>query len=145
MFPVIESLWQAWWRIETRGQAIALLQYTCSLIYDDAGNPLFKPWMPETGGGPPSLWETAGHIYDQGWLPENVEFLRSTLTADYVEDGVRRAVEKLRGDAPRDLLDRLVEDLPDQRPVLEWRVFALPEILSTRLDQFIDWDAAAVS
>ncbi len=143
MFPVIGSLWRDWWRLDTAGQAIALLQYVSELIYD-FDNPLFPLWTPEIGGGPPCLWEPAGHIYKQSWLSENVEFLSNTVTADYVEDGVRRAADKLRGTAPDDLLDGFVRALPAKRTVLEKRVAVLPEILSRRLGEFFDWDAVHI-
>ncbi len=140
LFPAVESLWREWWRLETQGQARALLQYASELLYE-FDNPLFILWTPESAT-PPTLWEPAGEIYEQSWLPENVKFLRSVLTVDIVEGGMRQAVEKLRGHEPDDLLDRLVRDLPGQRPILERRVAALPDILSQRLDRYFDWDGA---
>lgn len=141
IFPTVESLWEEWWRVETPGQAAALLEYVSELIYE-SNNPLFPVSMAETDFRPSFLWNALGFIHDQAWRPENVDFLRNTLTAGFVEDGVRRATEKLRGNAPDDLLDRLVQDLPDQRPILERRVAALPEILSRPLDDFVEWDEA---
>jgi hypothetical protein len=139
IFPVVDSLWREWWGLATRGQARTLLQYVSVLIYD-FDNPLFPLWTAEPGGGPPCLWDSSGHIYEQSWLPENVGFMHEVLSVDTVEDGVQRAVEALRGYESEDLLDRLEQDLPSHRPILERRVAALPEILFQRLDLYIDWE-----
>lgn len=144
ILPVVESLWREWWRLETPGQARALLQYASVLIYGDDDNPLFSPWTPEEGGGPALLWELEGHIYEKCWLPENVGFLRNVLTADYVEDGVWRAADKLRGTESDELLDRLIEDLSRQRPVLNRRVAALPGIFAEHIHHYFSWGDAGL-
>lgn len=144
IFPAVDSLWREWWRLETPGQARALLQYVSALIYDEDDNPVFTAATRETDGGPPRLWEPAGNIFEQSWLPENIGFLRNILTADYVEDGVRRAAKILRGSESDVLLDRLVVDLPGQNSILERRVAALPEIFSGPPDLYFDWDDAGL-
>lgn len=140
MFPGVESLWLEWWRVETLGQARAVLQYASELLYE-YDNPLFPLWAPDSAI-PPTLWELAGEIYVQNWLPENVEFLRNILTADYVEGGVRRAAEKLRGSEDGELLDRLIADLPSQRTILERRTAALPDIFGQHIHHYYSWDDA---
>lgn len=30
-------------------------------------DPVFAPWTQAGGGGPPMLWEYAGHLYEDGW------------------------------------------------------------------------------
>jgi len=62
MLPDIECLWAEWWTLETIGRAISLLQYVAALVYEDDKNPVFAPWSPTEGGGPPCLWEFAGHL-----------------------------------------------------------------------------------
>ncbi len=48
IFPELESLWRAWWRFETPGQAVAALQYRSCLLYQDRDNPIFAPWTRNT-------------------------------------------------------------------------------------------------
>lgn len=142
IFPEIKALWQEWWSLETSGQARALLQYSSVLLYE-YDNPLFRLFAPDDSG-PPLLWEPEGEIYEKCWLPENVEFLRSVMTVDYVEDGVLRAVEKLREIESVDLLDCLVADLKSQRPILERRIAALPDIFAQHLHDYYDWESAGI-
>ena len=72
IFPELESLWRAWWRFETLGQAVAALQYVSCLMYQDRDNPIFAPWIREHGGGTPGLWETDGQMFHESWRMENV-------------------------------------------------------------------------
>jgi hypothetical protein len=76
VYPNVERLWSIWWRMETRGHAMGVLQYISTLMYEDSNNPIFDPWTREQGGGPPSLFETEGFIYYQSWRPENTSFQR---------------------------------------------------------------------
>lgn len=142
IFPVVGSLWREWWRLQTRGQAMGLLQYVSVMMYDDDDNPVFAPWNPDTGGGPPLLWDPAGLIYEQGWLPENVDFVREYLTVDRLEEGVRQATERLKGETERGISARMLREIPSRRPVIERRLRVLPKILASPLDQYSAWPDA---
>src|ERR1700758_1411041 len=68
LFADLDRIWNVWWSIETVGKAIAIVQYTSCLLYPTNENPVFARWTPDGGGGPPCLWEFAGHLYDHRWL-----------------------------------------------------------------------------
>jgi hypothetical protein len=56
LLPDVERLWTAWWSLDTVGRAIAAVQYISCLMYSENENPVFAPWTPDGGGGPPCLW-----------------------------------------------------------------------------------------
>jgi hypothetical protein len=98
----IEKLWSAWWSADTVGRALAAAQYASCLIYDETGNPVFDAWTREHGGGPPCLWHYRGHVLEESWRPENLEFLERTLTPDGVRAVLDRSVARLTGHPLRD-------------------------------------------
>ena len=53
VFPTLSTLWTRWWEMNTPGQACAVLQYLSCLLYENDRNPIFTPWTPNGGGGPP--------------------------------------------------------------------------------------------
>lgn len=128
--PDVESLWQAWWRMEAPGHAIAALQYASCLIYYEHENPVFTLWTPEEGGGVPVLWETESLGFEERWLPENVEYLRRTLTPDYLREKVRLAVQVLQGHAIRSQVARIQTDMETWDVVIKARLSELPDLLA---------------
>jgi hypothetical protein len=70
LFPETRKLWTDWWSLNTVGGAVASVQYISCLMYPETENPIFAPWTREEGGGPPCLWEFAGHLYTHCWLPQ---------------------------------------------------------------------------
>lgn len=62
LLPDIADLWASWWTLGTHGRAVAALPYVSALTYPDDANPIFAPWNRDTGGGPPCLWDVAGHL-----------------------------------------------------------------------------------
>jgi hypothetical protein len=73
LLPDVERLWTEWWSLSTVGRAVAAVQYVSCLMYADGENPIFAPWTPDRGGGPPCLWGFEGHLYSHRWLEINVE------------------------------------------------------------------------
>ena len=98
ILPRIKDLWEIWWALETPGQAVAALEYCSGFMYLEGSNPLFGAWTPDNGGGGPYLWENDSQIHDSGWMQENIDFLTSTLTPKFVDQHVKAAVERLRGE-----------------------------------------------
>jgi hypothetical protein len=139
IFPALEDLWRAWWRIETPGQAVAALQYASCLMYDDRANPIFAPRSPKRGGGPPALWETDGQHFDETWKLENVLFLMEAVTAETLRDVVARAARALEGVLESDLPARMLADFETRRPLLEARLRVLPDLLSRPLSATLEW------
>lgn len=142
MFSDIADLWLPWWVQETQGQAIGVLQFCSALIYNEDDNPIFAPWTRTAGHGPPTVWGAVGHVYEQQWRPENVSFVKATLTADYVESSVRRAAERLSTLCDSPIPAQMVEELPHRREILARRLSILPKILAARQDRFLSWSDA---
>ena len=139
VFPSVSQLWREWWSVSTVGRACGVLQYASTLMYPDDKNPIFSPWTPDAGGGPPALWETDGHILDQSWLPHNVDFLRSTLTPAHVLESITNAAAVLRGKVHSSVPERMVSDFDEASTLVELRMEELLRYLSLPLGEVKQW------
>jgi len=131
ILPDIEHLWVPWWSIASVGRAIATVQYISCLMYSEHENPIFAPWTPNGGGGPPCLWEFEGHLYENNWIESNVAFLRRFLTVDHVERVLVQAVERLVGQPEHQIAAEVHADFPLCAATVEARCADLPHILQT--------------
>jgi len=138
-FPAIANLWKEWWSCRTVGRSCGVLQYASVLLYPDDSNPIFSPWTRDAGGGAPVPWETDGHIFNESWLQENVDFLRSTLTSRYVRDGISAAAKTLRGETDSPIPELMVSDFDSRTAFLELRVVELIQNLSLPLGEVRQW------
>jgi hypothetical protein len=139
VFPALPPLWKNWWEMTTPGQAYAGLQYLSCLLYENDRNPIFSPWTPVGGGGPPVLWETEGHIYEQGWRAENVAYLQATLTTSFIEDRLRYATRMVKDIVQSPVPQQMLEDFPAQETLLEMRIAELPSLLLASPMGVLDW------
>jgi hypothetical protein len=131
ILPDLERLWTEWWSITTIGRAIAAIQYISCLMYPQNENPVFAPWTPDGGGGPPGLSEFEGHLYTHRWLEPNVAFLRKTLSFNSVGAILSSAVRRL-ADEPENAIAALVqEDFPLCEATVATRCAVLPQLLET--------------
>lgn len=134
--PVISRLWRVWWALETPGQAITAIRYASGLIYFGDENPIYRPWTPEQGGGGPYLTEWDACIYDRGWGDENLNFLRQTLTCDYILDKVGMAASVLLGQPEAEIASRIADEAQSRRETISLRIGELlTELAKTKLDQ----------
>jgi len=131
VFADIESLWTEWWQMKTSGHALAAFQYASVLLYEEDKNPVFASWTKDKGGGPPCLWECGCHIYDAGWREENLQFLRRTLSVEYIEQRLRAAQGMIKSAAPNSVATRMLADLPAHATLLALRIKQLPALLTT--------------
>lgn len=138
-FPAISELWEEWWSCRTVGRACGVLQYASILMYPDDENPIFASWRPDVGGGAPTPWETDGHIFEQSWLPENVEFLRATLTPNYVRDSISAAAVTLRGETDSSVPELMVSDFDNAVTLVELRIEELLQYLASPLGEVRQW------
>jgi hypothetical protein len=129
LLPDIELLWRLWWSVETTGKATAALQYISCLMYPTNENPIVAPWTPDGGGGPPCLWEFAGHLYNHRWMDLNIAFLRRMLTPQRARDVINKAVGMIRGLPEHETAVELQKDFPLCIETLEARCSELPQIL----------------
>jgi hypothetical protein len=129
--PDIESLWSAWWALTTIGRAVSSVQYISALMYPDEANPIFAPWTPDEGGGPPSLWEFGGHLYSHRWLEQNVAFVKRALNVSQITDVLERAVNALEGEPEHEVAARMLVEIPEHTQMLAARCANLPDLLAT--------------
>ena len=129
VLPDMDVLWREWWSLGTVGRAIAVVQYVSCLMYEEHENPVFAAWTPDGGGGPPCLWEFAGHLYNHRWLPANVTFRKSILDFRTVGEMLTRAVECLVGQPEHGLAIEIQADLPLCERTLGARCEELPRRL----------------
>jgi hypothetical protein len=130
LLPDVGELWGEWWSLSTSGRAVAAVQYVSCLMYPDDENPVFAPWTPQEGGGPPCLWAYAGHLYRHCWLKDNLNFLSAFLTHASVTGILSRAAEVLHGTPELEIAEKLVKDLPFCAGTVAARCHELPQFLS---------------
>jgi hypothetical protein len=129
LLPDLGALWIAWWSVATTGRAIAAAQYVSCLMYPQNENPIFAPWTSEKGGGPPCLWEFAGHLYTNRWMKENLRFLKQTLSPKAVAEILNQAVNRLAGQPEYGVAAELQSDIPLCAETLAARCAELPNLL----------------
>lgn len=139
VFPCVPQLWEEWWSMPTIGRACGVLQYVSVLMYPDDKNPIFAPWTCDSGGGAPALWETDGFIYENAWLPENVSFLRATLTPLYIQQSISKAAAVLHGNINSTVPEQMACDFQAARVLLELRIEELLQFLSLPLGEVRSW------
>lgn len=132
ILPHVDKLWAAWWSLDTAGRAVAALQYISCLMYPENENPVFAPWTPNDGGGPPCLWEFEGHLHMHRWLEPNTSFLKHVLNVALVSDALNRATYRLAGQPELGVADVIREDLPVLAETLQARCSELPRLLETK-------------
>ena len=138
-FSTLKSLWLEWWEMATHGHAVGALQYISCLVYPDSENPWFKTKTVRASGHPPRLWVSEAPGGEQFWKPENIRFLTTVLTPDYLCDALSRATWVLE-DRERSA-ERFKADFDRYRTLLERRLAALPEILASPLRHGGAWPA----
>jgi hypothetical protein len=131
LLPDIEQLWNTWWSIDTIGKAISVVQYVSCLMYSEYENPVFAPWTPNDGGGPPCLWEFEGNLYTHRWLENNVAFLRRALSPESVLNVLQVSVDKLRLGPEYKIARGIQEDWPLCEETVASRCEELPRMLAT--------------
>lgn len=138
VIPLTEQIWNSWWSISSCGQAVSALVYLSCLMYESGENPIFKAWTRNKGGGR-YLWENDSYIFDQGWLPTNLDFLRRTLTIDYLGQKVKDACQRLAHEPEAELADKICKDYDRVSWAVEIRIEYLLEHLEARNPVYYDW------
>lgn len=129
VFPALDSLWNEWWQLTTLGHAVCVLQYFSCLMYPNDTNPIFSPWTPDTGGGPPDLSENSTLVSEAGWRHENIAFLAETLTLDAVYIKLQAAAA-ICAPFGAGLPERMLADWPRCRELVATQIAGLPKLLA---------------
>lgn len=130
--PDIRPLWESWWALETRGRARVAMQWASILRYDDKENPLWRPWTPKEGGGPPRIWMESGWVFNVGWRGENADYIRSVFTADWLTERVRAAVALLAGTPDDSLASQVAREFGEFPEIIAHRLSELPALLARK-------------
>jgi hypothetical protein len=131
LLPDIEHLWTEWWSLNTIGREVAAVQYISCLMYPENENPVFAPWTPNGGGGPPCLWDFEGHLYSHRWLEPNVAFLKGVLNVPSAGEMLTRAADRLVDQPEHEVAALMKADLPLLIDTLQARCAELPRLLET--------------
>lgn len=136
-FDQLPEIWQHWWKIETVGHAICVMEYCSALMYFYFDNPVLRPIEGWSRGGP-YLWVQDSQLLDRGWSECNVEFIRNFLTLDRVKDAIFKTSEILEGQAEGSLARKLKTDLDGCSDLIASRIAELPALLASG-DYLQDW------
>jgi hypothetical protein len=128
--PVIQPIWEAWWKLDHPGKAVCAVMYSSGLVYLRGENPIYGNWTPEYGGGGPYLTEIDSSIFDWSWRNDNLAFLRGTLSVDYIIRKLDQAAETLSDGSEAALARRVANDAKTRTDVIEIRIGDLQENLS---------------
>ncbi len=129
LLPDVDKLWAVWWSLDTVGRAVGAVQYISCLMYPENENPVFAPWTPNGGGGPPCLWDFEGHLYSHRWLEPNVAFLKGVLNVPGVSQVLSRAAQRLVDQPEHEVAALMKGDLPLLVDNLQARCDELPRLL----------------
>ncbi len=138
LLPDIAPLWEGWWAVPSPGAGVCLFQYASVLMYGEDDNPFFAPWTETEGGGVPTLWTNDSQIFDAGWLPANVEYLRMALTPEAVEAGLERALAALKKRPEESKARAVLDDFPNRAELVAKCCEELPDLLAMA-DPPLEW------
>ena len=137
--PLIERIWTSWWSMQSCGQAVSALMYVSGLMYGRGENPIFKVPPGSKVGGVPLLWENDSYIFDAGWLPVNLDFLRRTLNVTYLGQKVQDAALRLTGEPESEIARTLARDFERVAWAVEIRIEYLLARLAEADPRYFDW------
>jgi hypothetical protein len=132
VIPRIDLLWNAWWSLETPGRAVAALEYCSGLMYLGWDNPLYRHISRFVGQVWPMLDDNPSRIPEDGWMRVNLDFLSATLTAEFVQAHIIKAVVRLEGEPEWEMARQVERDFPESRKLVSIRVSELPRLLDPR-------------
>lgn len=138
--PIIDRIWKSWWQLDHPSKAVCAIMWASGLVYNKGENPIFGRWERESGGGGPYLPESDAQIYDAAWLPENLQFLSTTLTKNYLQTKLVQAAEVVRDEPAHDIVLNVSNQAKERVETIETRIAALIHGLNTAsLHQFEVW------
>jgi len=138
LLPLTATIWTRWWALDQPGKAVSALKYASGLVYDPRENLLFPPWTPEQGGGPPNLTEL-DTCFQDGWLPENLQFLRETLSAGYICDKLAQAAAVLQDEPESETATRIASDARQRQNIITIRIEELIDGLQ-HPEKWLEWN-----
>ena len=109
--------------MDSPGKAVSAIMYASGLVYLKGENPIFAAWNPEIGGGVPYLTESGvASIFDAARLPENTDFLASTLTFAYVLEKLDAAAEAIQGEPEYPMAAQIAAEAKHREEIISIRI-----------------------
>ena len=136
-FDQLPDIWRQWWKVESVGHALCIMEYCSALMYFYFDNPVIPQVEGWTRGGP-YLGGSDSHVHDRGWSEPNIEFLRGFLTINRVKEAVTKAKDVLRDQPEGPLAGKMCGDLEESNDLIASRIDELPSILASG-DCMKDW------
>lgn len=138
--PVVSELWTSWWSMRSLGHAVSAIMYASGLIYLKGENPIYLPWTRDDGGGGPYLTEWDASEFDHVWLDENLRFLGSILTTEYILERVSYAATLLRDQPESELARRVAADAQERTDIIAVRIEDVVANLGRRDNEKDMWE-----
>lgn len=136
-FDQLPEIWLQWWKVESVGHALCIMEYCSALMYFYFENPVI-PQIEGWSRGGPYLWVNDSQMCDRGWSEENIGFLKGFLTLDRVKATVAKAKDVLLDQPEGNLALRMWNDLQKSSGLIVSRIDELPTLLSHG-DCLQDW------
>lgn len=128
VLPEITPIWNDWWSFATPGRAVAGIIYLSGLLYpqdisfQSEEHPFIPAWTSKGGGGGPYLISHDLLIFDVSWSQDNLRFLKSQLSVEFIRAKLDLAISVLQGQPEIRWVERLRAGLSDRLDVLEWSI-----------------------
>lgn len=113
--PILPAMWPELTNVSTAGRGQWWLTLVSGLVYAENTDPHIPRWTPEGGGGGIYLNESEASIFDGGYLPENLVFLKDHLTVDLALDKLDQSKAVLVSEADRQWAEDLLNEAAKER------------------------------
>ena len=139
--PIIERIWDSWWVLDHPGKAYCAIMYGSGLVYLKGENPIYHPWTPERGGGGPYLTESEGSLFDWTWHDDNLDFLKTVLTPNYLAEKLDQAAKTVSNSEYAQTARKVARDANSNSDIVQLRIDDLLENLAMVPLAQAHWDA----
>lgn len=129
--PVIERIWRQWWALDSAGKAYCAIMYASGLVYLKGENPIYPAWTRERGGGGPYLAEHDSTLFDWAWRDDNLDFLSSVLSADYIIENMEHATQVVSDSEYAETAQKVARDAKANLDIIQIKIDDLMEDLAT--------------
>ncbi len=97
VFPVVERIWENWWRVDSYGKAVCAMAWCSGIVYEDDENLIFGSSNIRSGDSEPYLHENDSQIRNDRWMDENIRFMYDNLSVKYIKDKLLECSRMLDG------------------------------------------------
>jgi hypothetical protein len=120
--PILEQIWPALSDVTTAGRAQWWLVLATGLAYKANTCPAIPARTPQKGGGGVYVQESAASIFAHGYLPANLDVVRTHLTPTTVTDQLARSASMLEHEREREWCSLVVTRIEEDPDAFAWRL-----------------------